>query len=409
MSKPSGAMTPPRSTPPAPRAPSSPGRFRPLRHLAAALGLCLGALASSALAQSPPRARTLAANAPVAPVVLSSTSTTRPRSQMVPFAPREQLLQAVLYGSSDDMAAPLRPPPEARRGAGARRQPGRLCLRPAVDIRRVRNGNSPRWVGSLTDCSGRPTMRAMAMLALLAQPGRPPERDREAAVVTLRRLAPAAGWSLADEVAVPRWRQRVRAQSVTIPREHHGRDPIVEVAPGARALHPRLLQLLQAVVDHFPGHPIEIISGYRPGEGTSRHAHARALDFRLRGVPYEELRDFARTLPQAGVGYYPNSVFVHLDVRDTDEGGAFWTDYSGPGETPRYGHWPPTDQDIQSEVDYLVTRNENELERAREVEWSPEALRGQRPVVPPSSAPRIPWRVGTPDAEDTAPEGESEP
>jgi len=382
---------------------------RPLRSaLALALGLALGAaLPQHVAAQPAPHGRTLAANTPVAATPLSSTSLTRPRSQMVPFAPREQLLQAVLHGSSDDMTAPLRQGPDTHRGAAVRRQPGRPCLRPPVDIRRVRNGASPRWVGALTDCSGRPTLRAMAMLALLAQPGRPPERDREAAVVTLRRLAPAAGWSLADEVAVPRWRQRVRAQSATVPREHHGRDPVVEIAPGARVLHPRLLQLLQAVVDHFPGHPIEIISGFRPGEGGSRHAHARALDFRLRGVPYEELRDFARTLPHAGVGYYPNSVFVHMDVREPEEGGAFWTDYSGPGETPRYGHWPPTDQDVRTEVDYLVTRNEGELERAREVEWSPEVLRGQRPATQPA-APRGPWRLDPP-AEETAPEGEAEP
>ena len=32
-------------------------------------------------------------------------------------------------------------------------------------------------------------------------------------------------------------------------------------------------------------------------------------------------------------GYYPNSTFVHLDVRDTP---GFWIDYSRPGEPPRY-------------------------------------------------------------------------
>jgi hypothetical protein len=45
------------------------------------------------------------------------------------------------------------------------------------------------------------------------------------------------------------------------------------------------------------------------------------------------LRDYCRTLKNVGVGYYPNSTFVHLDVRTTP---AFWIDYSKPGEPPRY-------------------------------------------------------------------------
>jgi len=34
-----------------------------------------------------------------------------------------------------------------------------------------------------------------------------------------------------------------------------------------------------------------------------------------------------------GVGYYPNSTFVHLDVRSLP---TYWVDYSKPGEPPRY-------------------------------------------------------------------------
>jgi len=39
------------------------------------------------------------------------------------------------------------------------------------------------------------------------------------------------------------------------------------------------------------------------------------------------------TLEQVGVGYYPNSSFVHLDVR-TEK--TFWIDYAGSGQPPRY-------------------------------------------------------------------------
>jgi hypothetical protein len=49
-------------------------------------------------------------------------------------------------------------------------------------------------------------------------------------------------------------------------------------------------------------------------------------------VPNEVVRDYVRTFNRVGVGYYPNSSFVHLDVR---EYAAYWVDYSRPGEAPR--------------------------------------------------------------------------
>jgi uncharacterized protein YcbK (DUF882 family) len=57
------------------------------------------------------------------------------------------------------------------------------------------------------------------------------------------------------------------------------------------------------------------------------------MDFHVAGVSNAELRDFCKGLGDVGVGYYPRSSFVHLDVRDTS---AFWVDSSGPGEAPRY-------------------------------------------------------------------------
>lgn len=100
--------------------------------------------------------------------------------------------------------------------------------------------------------------------------------------------------------------------------------------------HPRLILMLQKVADEFPGRRIEVISGYRPSEKGFHdyHNYGRALDFRLSGVDNKKLADFAKTLPNCGVGYYPNSVFVHLDVRDKS---TTWVDYSGVGESARYG------------------------------------------------------------------------
>ena len=101
---------------------------------------------------------------------------------------------------------------------------------------------------------------------------------------------------------------------------------------------PRLVALIGIVSNHFGGKTLEVVSGFRaytPTQYTphSNHNYGKALDFRIRGVPNEALRDFCRTLRNAGCGYYPNSTFVHMDVRDTK---AYWVDISRPGEAPRY-------------------------------------------------------------------------
>jgi uncharacterized protein YcbK (DUF882 family) len=109
----------------------------------------------------------------------------------------------------------------------------------------------------------------------------------------------------------------------------------------AGASHPieaRLISLLGVVSNHFGSRKIEIISGFRPYTPTqytkdSNHNHGKAVDFRVVGVPNEVVRDFCRTLKNTGCGYYPNSTFVHMDVRESS---AFWIDYSKPGEPPRY-------------------------------------------------------------------------
>jgi LysM repeat protein len=97
----------------------------------------------------------------------------------------------------------------------------------------------------------------------------------------------------------------------------------------------RLLTLLGKVSDAFGGRTLRIVSGYRTTSfvSESKHPLGRACDFSILGVPNTALRDYVRTFHDVGVGYYPNSTFVHLDVRDYD---AYWVDYAGPGEAPRY-------------------------------------------------------------------------
>jgi LysM repeat protein len=101
----------------------------------------------------------------------------------------------------------------------------------------------------------------------------------------------------------------------------------------APPIDPRLIQLITLVSDTFGGRPILVVSGYRPGGGHSWHARAQAIDLSIEGVPNWALRDFLLTLDRVGVGYYPNSHHVHLDVRERSTS---WVDLSRPGRRARY-------------------------------------------------------------------------
>ena len=119
-----------------------------------------------------------------------------------------------------------------------------------------------------------------------------------------------------------------------------------EIAAGVHRVDERLAMRLQALADHFgkAGAPVKLslVSGYRPTSIGSMHATGRAIDFRLEGAKNEDVVAFCKTLTDTGCGFYPNSSFVHLDVRDAGAGHVSWIDASGPGETPRYvSAWPP--------------------------------------------------------------------
>jgi uncharacterized protein YcbK (DUF882 family) len=116
--------------------------------------------------------------------------------------------------------------------------------------------------------------------------------------------------------------------------EHVWRYPNGQTHP----IDARLLTLLGIVSNHFGSRRIDIISGFRPYSPSQYTAHSNhnighAVDFRVDGVPNEVVRDFCRTLHNVGCGYYPNSVFVHMDSRASS---AYWVDFSKPGEPPKY-------------------------------------------------------------------------
>jgi len=78
-----------------------------------------------------------------------------------------------------------------------------------------------------------------------------------------------------------------------------------------------------------PNHEIDIVCGYRspetneylrslsPETGVAEHSQhilAKAIDIRVPGVSTATLRNAALSLDSGGVGYYPRSQFVHVDV-----------------------------------------------------------------------------------------------
>jgi uncharacterized protein YcbK (DUF882 family) len=103
------------------------------------------------------------------------------------------------------------------------------------------------------------------------------------------------------------------------------------------AMNPRLPKLLYEIGRHYD-HSLLVYDGYRApkvarkkGNPKSPHPKGLACDFEIDGVTHQELRDYLyTTYDNVGVGYYPNSHFVHLDVRG--RGKAFWVDYSFPDQ-----------------------------------------------------------------------------
>ncbi|MBN2804298.1 MAG: DUF882 domain-containing protein [Deltaproteobacteria bacterium] len=96
----------------------------------------------------------------------------------------------------------------------------------------------------------------------------------------------------------------------------------------------RLVKLLYKLILFFNATQINVISGYREPanneESHSHHADGTAIDFMIPGVKLPAVAKTARRLGHVGVGYYPVSGFVHLDVRDSHS--YFWADPSGPGK-----------------------------------------------------------------------------
>jgi uncharacterized protein YcbK (DUF882 family) len=94
------------------------------------------------------------------------------------------------------------------------------------------------------------------------------------------------------------------------------------------AIDTRLLDLLDRVQAKLgTSQPFQVISGYRSpatnhmlserSSGVAKHSlhmEGKAIDIRIPGIHLADLRRTGLALRSGGVGYYPASNFVHLDV-----------------------------------------------------------------------------------------------
>ncbi len=112
---------------------------------------------------------------------------------------------------------------------------------------------------------------------------------------------------------------------------HLLRDPR---AGNEHPVEPRLLDAIYRIQRKFGAQEIRVISAYRTprANGGSNHGKGRAVDLVVPGTSDESVATFARDMGFMGVGVYPVSGFVHVDVRDRSY---FWLDSSAPGKKNR--------------------------------------------------------------------------
>ena len=93
-------------------------------------------------------------------------------------------------------------------------------------------------------------------------------------------------------------------------------------------MRPKLLDLVYDLQRNLGHHgTIEVISGYRSpktnamlcshSDGVARHSlhtQGMAIDLRLNGVSLRQVQNAALFMSRGGVGFYPSSDFVHVDV-----------------------------------------------------------------------------------------------
>jgi uncharacterized protein YcbK (DUF882 family) len=129
-------------------------------------------------------------------------------------------------------------------------------------------------------------------------------------------------------------------------RDHYTQDVV--------RYEPKEFDVLHALMARLgrPNGLIDVVCGYRTPETNaalrhgsaktgvaehSQHMEGHAIDLRVPGVSTVQVRDTALSLRAGGVGYYPVSQFVHVDVGPVREW-AFGAAPRKPGKRIRSAH-----------------------------------------------------------------------
>ena len=92
-------------------------------------------------------------------------------------------------------------------------------------------------------------------------------------------------------------------------------------------MEPRLIDMVVAAAGSFHSDVVEVVSGFRHPKYNlilrkkghqvardSQHTHGNAIDFTIPHVTVQALEAWARAQKLGGVGIYPESGFVHMDI-----------------------------------------------------------------------------------------------
>ena len=113
---------------------------------------------------------------------------------------------------------------------------------------------------------------------------------------------------------------------------------------------PRLIELLYRMSQRTH-QKIILVSGFRAPMYSkaklSYHTRGMAADIRIPGMTPLMVRDLAFAMGVKGIGYYPVSEFVHVDVRDHQQ---YWIDYkSNSMDTERAEHDPSNGESAEGD------------------------------------------------------------
>jgi uncharacterized protein YcbK (DUF882 family) len=180
----------------------------------------------------------------------------------------------------------------------------------------------------------------LALTAVLAQAPAPPAVSKKDAYLEAKQSARTASPARAGQQADrPVWANNLRTNEI---RALTGPAGVADGEAGQAArsaffrcwfthgqgpIPPELVARIITAATHFNVREVRIISGYRAPKynlllakkghevaNNSQHTDANAIDFFFPGVETRVLYDWLLKVHPGGVGFYPVSEFVHIDL-----------------------------------------------------------------------------------------------